>query len=74
MAKTIGENRVRIDFNVSNDGSVHALKNTSATAINLLEIIRQENPDPEAQRLISIAQTKFEEACMWAVKAATHGK
>jgi len=29
---------------------------------------------PEKQRLISLAQTGYEQACMWAVKAATTGE
>lgn len=87
--KTLGEQRVRTDFNVSNDDVVAAIKNKSAELINLCQAIRNdsavsgpegETPEQyhercgEQHRLIALAQTAYEEAAMWAVKAATTNK
>ena len=74
--KSIGEQRVRIDFNVSGSDIIHDFKKSSAELINKLEEMREdkhlnETQYREYQRLISLAQTAYEEACMWAVKAAT---
>ena len=78
--KTIGEQRVRIDFNVSGDSEIDNFKKISAELINKLEDMRQRKGTAdvseidtikEYNRLISLAQTAYEEACMWAVKAIT---
>ena len=66
MEKTIGEQRVRVDFNVSNDDIVHQIKIKSAELIDLCETLKAKDG-----RLASLAQTEFETAAMWAVKAAT---
>lgn len=66
--KTLGEQRVRADFNVSLSSTVDQIKQKSAELINDCEALRKEGKDA---RLISIAQTTYEEAAMWAVKAAT---
>jgi hypothetical protein len=68
---TIGETRVRIDFNVSADGNVDLIKKHTAELINICETLKAINPSAEKSRAFSIAQTKFEEAAMWAVKGAT---
>jgi hypothetical protein len=69
---TLGEKRVRTSFNPSANGLVDVIKQDTARLINTLEDLRTlYNGDPEALRLISTAQTKYEEAAMWAVKAAT---
>ena len=76
MEKTIGEKRVRIDFNVDGNKDVDHLKRKSAELINTINIL---TPDPtlpsdqvqEFHRLKALAMTKIEEGCMWAVKAAT---
>lgn len=66
MEKTLGELRVRTEFNPSNDGHVDQIKQKSAELINLVEAL------PTAdRRLVALAQTTYEEAAMWAVKAAT---
>jgi len=39
--------------------------------IDNLEEMRGPNVTGETLRLIALAQTGYEEACMWAVKAAT---
>lgn len=70
--KSLGESRVRTQFNPSADSMVDQIKQKTAELINLLQSIRNnEMPDNETLRLISLAQTSYEEAAMWAVKAAT---
>lgn len=75
--KTIGEQRVRIDFNVSGNGDVDTIKRLSADLINFCED-RKESWDgnhgeinSEKNELYNLAQRAYEEAAMWAVKAAT---
>lgn len=83
--KTLGEKRVRVEFYPSDDSTVSLLKQKSAELINLLENVKNDEVSktyensPEALqtvsgeklRLIALAQTTFEEAAMWAVKAVT---
>lgn len=67
--KTIGELRVRTSFNVAEGQTfdeVGELKNEFARLINKVEAMKDRDP-----RLAAIAQTKLEEAAMWAVKLAT---
>lgn len=66
---TIGEDRVRIGFNPAANDVVSQFKQKTAELINLADSIK--NLDP---RLSAIAQTAYEEACMWAVKLATATK
>lgn len=66
MEKTIGEQRVRTEFNPSNESVVDQIKQKSAELINLCEGLKEKDG-----RLASLAQTTYEEAAMWAVKAAT---
>lgn len=73
---TIGEDRVRIKFNPSDNSLVSQLKQQSAALIDLCEQGRMANADnakgtAEIARLWSLAQTHYEDAAMWAVKAAT---
>lgn len=95
MEKSIGEMRVRADFNVSGSGHVDEIKNVTAHLINSVESLKVYHAapagnmarvgesvpmkqvlsnDPEQLRLIALAQTAYEEACMWAVKAITFKK
>lgn len=67
---TIGEKRVRTSFNVSNDKFVDRIKNETASIINQIDSLK-DGSEPEKLRLIALAQTAYEEAAMWAVKAAT---
>jgi len=75
MIKTLGQERVRVDFNPANSDLVSRLKMKAAEGIDLVETsIKQDKfkkHNAEAMRLASLAQTAFEEAAMWAVKAAT---
>lgn len=63
---TIGEQRVRTTFNPSQDGTVDQIKQKTAELINLCETLKEKDI-----RLASEAQTGYEAAAMWAVKAAT---
>jgi hypothetical protein len=65
---TIGEDRVRTKFNPSANGLVDQIKQQSAALIDLCE---QPAKDGEQARLWALAKTAYEEAAMWAVKAAT---
>lgn len=69
MAISLGEDRVRITFNPSADGVVDVIKAKSAELINICETLK-----PLDGRLAALAQTAYEEAAMWAVKAATAKK
>jgi len=66
MDYSIGKQRVRIEFNSSNSGLVDQIKRKTAELINLCEDFKEKDP-----RLAALAQTAYEEAAMWAVKAAT---
>ena len=67
--KTIGEQRVRTSFNVAEGqtrSDIDVLKNKFAELIDMCEAMKARDP-----RLAATAQTKIEEAAMWAVKLAT---
>lgn len=66
MDKTIGEQRVRTEFNPDKNDVVDQIKQKTAELINLCETLK-----PKDARLASVAQTQYEDAAMWAVKAAT---
>lgn len=82
---TKGESRVRVKFNaveqIAERKNVDAIKYESAKLIDFCEdgikdVRSKEWNDAakgEAIRLWSLAQTAYEEAAMWAVKAATYG-
>ena len=63
---TLGEQRVRVGFNPSDNLDVDILKDRTAFLITLCERLKAKDP-----RLAALAQTAYEEAAMWAVKAAT---
>jgi len=64
--KSIGETRVRTEFNPSNEGIVDQIKQKSAELINMCEDLKGKDP-----RIAALAQTNYELAAMWAVKLAT---
>lgn len=68
---SLGEKRVRIEFNPSGVGNVNFIKEKSAELINVLEALKEQGDSGEKIRLISLAQTAIEEGAMWGVKAAT---
>ena len=63
---TTGEQRVRTQFNPSQNSVVDQIKQKTAEPINLVETLKEKDG-----RLVSLALTSYEEAAMWAVKAAT---
>jgi len=67
--KTLGEIRVRTEFNPSAEDAVSHIKNKTAELIDLVD--RCPSTDLEVRRLIALALTSYEEAAMWAVKAVT---
>jgi hypothetical protein len=74
---TIGEDRVRTKFNPSANSVVDQIKQKTAELIDLCEEMKQTPPataSSEFIRLIALAQTHYEDAAMWAVKAATTEK
>jgi len=66
---SIGAQRVRESFNPSKDSMVDKIKRYTADLIDLCEDLKHLDP-----RLAAIAQTEYESAAMWAVKAATTKK
>ena len=72
--QTLGQRRVKADFNPAKNDLVDQIKNKSAELIDLCEQMRLNQGGDiifsgEKHRLISIAQTEIETACMYAVKA-----
>ena len=63
---SIGEDRVRLDFNPSDNSVVGRIKSETAALIDLCEELKSKDV-----RLAALAQTAYEEAAMWATKAAT---
>lgn len=73
---SLGEKRVRTTFNPSSDSFVDEIKQKTAELINLTNELGQKPFITEAEfgdfkRLQALAMTAYEEAAMWAVKAAT---
>lgn len=66
---SLGTDRVRLDFNPSKLDEVYTIKRMTAELIDLCETLK-----PLDGRLAALAQTAYEEACGWAVKAATTKK
>ena len=73
-----GAFRVRESFNPSADSLVDKIKRHTADLIDLCEDMKQDDTGSitvnEQRRLVALAQTAYEEAAMWAVKAATTEK
>lgn len=70
---TVGELRVRTTFNPSATALVDQIKQKSAELIDIVYNMPDDNPDvtQEKDRLVRLAADRYEEAAMWAVKAAT---
>ena len=71
---TIGEDRVRVKFN-PDSSLISQIKQESAALIDLCAgMPKPEDPVKRAEfsRLIALAMTHYEDAAMWAVKAATY--
>ena len=75
---TLGERRVRTEFNPGNDDKVQNLKEHFARSINRVEKLKKADVRSEdlgeRARCIAEAQNLIETAAMWAVKAATFPK
>jgi len=71
---SFGQQRVRVSFNPSKDSGVDHLKAATADLIDLCYTGQNEAKSQETKRLWSLAMTHYEEAAMWAVKAATTPK
>lgn len=69
MEQTLGQKRVKADFNPEKNELVDQIKNKAAEFIDLCEQLRGEQGSGEKNRVLSIAQTEAETACMYAVKA-----
>jgi len=69
MEQTLGQKRVKADFNPDKNDVVDQIKNKSAELIDLLEQLRNEESSGEKHRVISVAQTEIETACMYGIKA-----
>jgi hypothetical protein len=66
---SMGAQRVRESFNPSGDVMVDKIKRYTADLIDLCVELNDKDP-----RLAALAMTAYEEAAMWAVKAATTRK
>ncbi|WP_076752755.1 Acb2/Tad1 domain-containing protein [Elizabethkingia anophelis] len=74
MEKTLGQIRVGTKADITKADDISLIKQQTAHLIDMLEDQRLDGSLPavsEKQRLISIAQSKYEEAAMFAVKALT---
>lgn len=76
IMKTLGEQRVRVEFNPENNSYVDQIKQKTAELINLINDSMykpslSEEEIKEFNRLKALAMTSYEEAAMWAVKSAT---
>jgi hypothetical protein len=67
----LGEERVRTGFSPSSTNLVDQIKQKSAELINLCDEAGSKDLPGEHARLWGLAMTRYEEAAMWAVKAAT---
>jgi len=70
---TLGEQRVRATFNPGGHELVNEIKSLTANLIDLCNK-HQDGLDTETTRCWALAMTCYEDAAMWAVKAATAGK
>ena len=67
---SVGEDRVRVKFNPSESNLVSDFKQETAKLINACQ--HSIDAPSEQRRLWHLAMTAYEEAAMWAVKAATY--
>ena len=69
VALTFGEERVRTYFNPHESPAISQIKEKTAAVMDLLQKLHEKHDcDP---RLVALAQTSYEQAAMWAVKAVT---
>lgn len=65
---TIGEDRVRVKFNPSANGTVDQIKQKTAELIDIVDEL-DVSPNGERVRCMRLVQTAYEEAAMWAVSS-----
>jgi len=65
-SETKGQASVRLSFNPSGNPDVDYIKSLTAELIDFCENLRHRDA-----RCAALAQTNYEQAAMWAVKAAT---
>jgi hypothetical protein len=70
---SLGTERVRLNFNPSKDDLVGQIKQKTAELIDLCNQ-HQDGLRTEVARCWALAMTHYEDAAMWAVKAATADK
>ena len=68
---TKGESLVRLKFNPPQNAEVDAIKAKTAELIDAVSAIAAKNGGSDAGRAAAIAVTNYQQACMWAVYAAT---
>ena len=69
---TLGEKRVRTDFNATGSSEITEAKTKAAELINLVNSVEHTAGDiGEFKRLQALAMTAIEEASMWHVKLLT---
>jgi len=73
---TLGQRRVRVEFNPSKTDYVHQLKMAGANFIDLIDMSAcktnfTEEELADFRRLKALAMTAIEEGTSWAVKSAT---
>jgi hypothetical protein len=74
MSQTLGQKRIRPEHHElteSTKSNIDIFKTRSIENIDYLETMKGLNPSGEKSRLLALAQTKIEEATMWAVKGLT---
>ena len=71
---SVGGYRVRESFNPSGNQLVDKIKRYTADLIDICEDMKRGEAGHEQTRLAALAQTRYEEAAMWAVKCATTEK
>ena len=67
--QTLGQKRVKADFNPTKNDTVDQIKNKAAELIDLIEGLNTYEASPEKIRVALIAQEKIETGAMYAVKA-----
>lgn len=69
MSDTLGRKRMGLVDHPPKDETVFKIKEKTGELIDLLETLRSDDASGEKHRLIALAQTKYEEASMWATKS-----
>lgn len=69
--QTIGQYRVGLTFNPSNDPTVEAFKRQTAALIDECLTLSEQSSNPEVKRLYAQAASAYEDAAVYAVKGVT---